>query len=225
MLLRDALDILSEDLDWRGGYEWVLGALGAGTRWHSRIAGRAQQRIDYTLDRLRRAGYVRAVRPHGAPRTADPMYEIADPYLAFWFGVLREDADLVEGGKGAAVQQRASCRWQSHLGRVFEEAARDHTVRMITAGELPPVMTVGRWWRDEVVEVDVLGLLDGRTRLLGEARRQAGPVDHRDLRALTRKLEYLPEPHEDLEVALWSRGGAGAELAARPGLRVFTPTT
>jgi len=153
------------------------------------------------------------------------MYEIADPYLAFWFGVLREDADLVEGGKGAAVQQRASCRWQSHLGRVFEEAARDHTVRMITAGELPPVMTVGRWWRDEVVEVDVLGLLDGRTRLLGEARRQAGPVDHRDLRALTRKLEYLPEPHEDLEVALWSRGGAGAELAARPGLRVFTPTT
>lgn len=55
----------------------------------SRIAGWAQQRIDYTLDRLRRAGYVRAVRPHGAPSTADPLYEIVDPYLVFWFAVLR----------------------------------------------------------------------------------------------------------------------------------------
>jgi len=83
------LDILSGDIDWRGGYERVLGALGAGTRRRSRIAGRAQQRIDYTLDRLRRAGYVRAVRPHGAPSTADPLYEIVDPYLVFWFAVLR----------------------------------------------------------------------------------------------------------------------------------------
>lgn len=69
----------SENLDWRGGYKRVLGALGAGTRRRSRIASRAQQRIDYTLDRLRRAGYVRAVRPHGSPATADPLYEIMDP--------------------------------------------------------------------------------------------------------------------------------------------------
>jgi hypothetical protein len=35
--------------------------------------------------------------------TADPLYEIADTYLAFWFGVLRDDVDLIEGGQGAAV--------------------------------------------------------------------------------------------------------------------------
>ena len=223
LLLRDALDILSEDLDWRGGYERVLGALGTGARRRSRIAGRAQQRIDYTLDRLRRAGYVHAVRPHGAPVTADPMYEIADPYLAFWFAVLREDADLVEGGQGPAVQQRVAGRWQQHLGRVFEDAARDHAVRMVAAGELPAATTVGRWWRDEVAEVDVLGLLADRTRLAGEVRWQSGPVDHRDLRTLTRKLEYLPPPHEDVEFALWSRGGATAEVCAQPDVRVFTP--
>jgi uncharacterized protein len=63
LLLRDAPDILSEDLDWRGGYERVLTAMAGGARRRSRIAGRAQQRIDYTLDRLRRAGYVRACGP------------------------------------------------------------------------------------------------------------------------------------------------------------------
>ncbi|MGH3737299.1 MAG: AAA family ATPase, partial [Micromonosporaceae bacterium] len=63
LLLRDAPDILSEDLDWRGGYERVLVAMAGGARRRSRIASRAQQRIDYTLDRLRRAGYINVVRP------------------------------------------------------------------------------------------------------------------------------------------------------------------
>jgi uncharacterized protein len=58
ILLRDATDILSEDLDWRGGYERVLAAMAGGARRRSRIAGRAQQRIDYTLNR-------RAVGGHG----------------------------------------------------------------------------------------------------------------------------------------------------------------
>lgn len=58
-------------------------------------------------------------------------YEITDPYLAFWFAVLRADADLVEGGQGRAVPQRIRERWQVHLGRVFEEAAREHAVRLV----------------------------------------------------------------------------------------------
>jgi hypothetical protein len=37
----------------------VLAAIGFGARRRSRIAGRAQQRIDDTLERLRRAGYVK----------------------------------------------------------------------------------------------------------------------------------------------------------------------
>ena len=103
ILVRDAMDILGEDLDWRGGYERVLTAIGYGARRRSRIAGRAQQRIDYTLERLRRAGYVRRVVPVGRT-TADPLYEIADTHLAFWFGVLRADVDLIEGGQACVPQ-------------------------------------------------------------------------------------------------------------------------
>jgi len=113
ILVRDAMDILSEDLDWRGGYERVLAAIGYGARRRSRIAGRAQQRIDYTLDRLWRSGYVRRVVPIGHA-TADPLYEIADTYLAFWFGVIRDDVDLIEGGQGDAVQRRTEQRFQQH---------------------------------------------------------------------------------------------------------------
>ncbi|MGQ0576345.1 MAG: ATP-binding protein [Pseudonocardia sp.] len=223
LLLRDAQDILSEDLDWRGGYERVLGALGAGTRRRSRIASRAQQRIDYTLDRLRRAGYVRAVRPHGAPPTADPLYEITDPYLAFWFAVLRDDADLVEGGQGAAVAARTAGRWQAHIGRVFAHAARDHAVRLAAAGALPAATTIGRWWRDETVEIDVLGLLAGQARLVGEAKWQAAPLDLRALHGLRARSRHLPDLHPDVTFGLWARGGATTEVVARSDVAVYTP--
>ena len=83
-------------------------------------------------------------------------------------------------------------------------------------------MTVGRWWRDELAEIDVLGLLDERTRLVGEARWQSHPLGLRDLQAQRAKLRYLPEPHRDVEFALWSRGGGGPDVSGDGPVRWFT---
>jgi hypothetical protein len=225
LLLRDAPDILSEDLDWRGGYERVLVAMAGGARRRSRIAGRAQQRIDYTLDRLRRAGYVRVVRPIGARSADDMMYEIVDGYLAYWFAVLRDDADLIEGGQGAAVQRRAEGRWQRHLAGIFEAEARAHAQRMVAAGALPPDAVVGRWWRDELVEIDVLALRGDHPVLVGECRWQSGALTERDLADLRRKTGYLPESTnlDELIYAFWSRGGPTEALTRHPDVRAYTP--
>ena len=225
LLLRDAPDILSEDLDWRGGYERVLAAMAGGARRRSRIAGRAQQRIDYTLDRLRRAGYVRVVRSLGSGGSPDPMYEIADDYLAYWFAVLRDDADLIEGGQGAAVAQRTTGRWQAQVARIFEVAAREHTQRMVAAGVLPAGTVVGRWWLDETAEIDVLALGTDGPVLVGECRWQAKPITERDLVELRRRAVHLPPVGPAGPVyAFWSRGGATQALAAHRDVRSFTPT-
>jgi AAA+ ATPase superfamily predicted ATPase len=210
ILVRDAMDILGEDLDWRGGYERVLTAIGYGARRRSRIAGRAQQRIDYTLERLRRAGYVRRVVPVGRT-TADPLYEIADTYLAFWFGVLRDDVDLIEGGQGGAVRRRTEQRLQQHIGRVFESACREHATRLVRDRLLPPDMAIGRWWEHETAEIDVLGLIGDKTALLGECRWQATPLTGRDLTELHRKTAHVPEPSEDLQLMFWTRSGAAEQ--------------
>jgi uncharacterized protein len=206
LLVRDALDIIGEDLDWRGGYERVLTAIGYGARRRSRIAGRAQQRIDYTLERLRRSGYVRRVTPVGSP-ASDPLYEIADDYLAFWFGVLRDDTDLIEGGQGSAIRHRTEPRLQRHIARVFENACREHAARLVRDGIFPPDTVIGRWWRDERAEVDVLGMTGDQTALLGECRWQAGPLTNRDLVELQRKIAYVPRPSDILTLAFWTRTG------------------
>lgn len=197
--------------------------MAGGARRRSRIAGRAQQRIDYTLDRLRRAGYVRAVRSLGSGGSPDPMYEIADDYLAYWFAVLRDDADLIDGGQGAAVRLRTQGRWQTHVARVFEAAARDHVQRLVAAGVLPADTVVGRWWKDEIAEVDVLGLAQDGPVLIGECRWQAKPVTERDLLELRRKAAYLPPATSRTTYAFWSRGGADPALANHPDVRGFTP--
>jgi hypothetical protein len=207
ILVRDAMDIIGEDLDWRGGYERVLAAIGFGARRRSRIAGRAQQRIDYTLERLRRAGYVRRATPVGSV-AADPLYEIADTYLAFWFGVLRDDADLIEGGQGAAVRRRTAPRLDQHRARVFESACRDHAALLVRDGEFPGDMIIGRWWRDEITEIDVLGISGDRTALLGECRWQTAPLTSRDVLELQRKVTFVPEPADDIRLLFWTRSGA-----------------
>lgn len=223
LLLRDAPDILSEDLDWRGGYERVLTAMADGARRRSRIAGRARQRIDYTLDRLRRAGYVRVVRAIGTGASTDPLYEIADDYLAYWFAVLRDDADLIDGGQGSAVRLRTSGRWQTHLARVFEAAARDHAQRLVASGALPPEAVVGRWWKDEKVEIDVLALAGDQPVLVGECRWQTKPLSQRDLNDLRRRAAHLPPPARSLMFAFWSTGGADESLADHPDVLTFAP--
>lgn len=225
LLLRDAPDILSEDLDWRGGYERVLTAMAGGARRRSRVASRAQQRIDYTLDRLRRAGYVRVVRPIGAGGSPDPLYEIADDYLAYWFAVLRDDADLIDGGQGSAVRRRTWGRWQTHVARVFESAARDHARRLVAAGDLPAEMVVGRWWKDETVEIDVLGLIGDDPGLVGECRWQIKRLTLRDLTELRQRAAHLPPPGQTgLTYAFWSRGGGDDALTSHPEVQTFTPT-
>ncbi len=223
LLLRDALDILSEDVDLRGGYERVLAAMAGGARRRSRIASRAQHRIDYTLNRLGRAGYVRLVRSIGDGGSPDPLYEIADYYLAYWFAVLRDDADLIEGGQGAAVRLRTRGRWQAHLAWVFEAEARGHAQRLAAAGDLPPDTIIGRWWRDETVEIDVLGLRGTAPVLLGEARWQARPLGARDLAELRRKSSYLPATPKPIRYTFWARGGAADALRSQPDVRVYTP--
>ncbi|WP_158542881.1 ATP-binding protein [Phytoactinopolyspora halophila] len=222
LLLGDGPDILSEDLDWRGGYERVLAAMGRGARRRSRIAGRAQQRIDYTLDRLRRAGYVRRVRPIGAEAGDDPQYEIGDDYLAFWFSVLRDDLDLIEGGQGDAVRRRADGRWQTHVARVLESAARAHARSMVDKGELPGDTVVGRWWRDETAEVDVAAIApDGSPVLVGECKWSSKPISVRELSELRRKAALIGGSAEPI-YAFWSRGGAAQLAADYPDVWSFT---
>lgn len=207
ILLEDANAILREELPETGGYPRILAAIGRGRTRPSTIASEADQRIEHPLDVLVRSGFVRKSRPVGAPRRARAIYEIADAYLAFWFGVLYSDLPEIETGQGRAVLKRRRPAWDRHLGWMFEEAARDHARRMVLSGDFPDDLVVGRWWTTtgEPTEVDVLGLHGSRTALIGEARWQERPLGPPDVQRLREKLARVPRPVDEPLLALWSR--------------------
>ena len=214
VLLEDAQGMLREELSPTGGYAQILAAIGRGRTRFSHIAGEVGQRIDHALDVLIRTGFVSKVVPVGAPRGARGTYEIADPYLRFWFQVLYTETAFIEGGQGDAVLERVMPRWQTHVGLVFEEQVRAHARRLVQRGDLPEDLVVGRWWsqRGASVEVDMLGLRGSRTALLGEARWQSAPLGRRDLEALRRKVPFVPSPVDEPTLVLWGRGGIAPEV-------------
>jgi AAA+ ATPase superfamily predicted ATPase len=214
ILLEDASSILHEELPETGGYNRILAAVGRGASRFSEIAAEAHQRVEHPLEVLTRTGFLRKAVPVGAPRGAQPQYEIGDPYLAFWFGVLFSDIPSVEAGQGKQVLRRKRPQWQKHVGWMFEEAARAHARRLVAEGRLPGDLVIGRWWATTggSCEVDVLGLRGSRTHLLGEARWQERLMGMRELEELRRKASRVPHPDDELLYGLWGRGGVRPEV-------------
>ena len=215
--------MLAEELPYGGGYARILAAVGRGRTHFGEIAAESDQRVERPIEILIRAGLLAKTLPVGAPRGARSSYELADPYLAFWFGVLYSEIPQIEAGQGRAVMRRRAPEWQRHLGAVFEQTARARAQRLAARGELPEDLVLGRWWaaRGEPCEVDVLGLRGARTALLGEARWQARPLGRRDLARLEAKLARVPRPLDEPLLVLWGRAGAD-ESVTRDGALAFS---
>jgi uncharacterized protein len=143
--------------------------------------------------------------PLRAPRKVPPLYEVADPYLRFWFSVLYREAELIQGGQGRQVLQRVLPTWRRHVGWVFEAAARVHAAREVGAA-LPSSLEIGRWWDTKGQnEIDVLGLDGNRTALVGETCWSTRPIDAHDIASLPTKARQTPGYVEEPLVVLWSK--------------------
>lgn len=225
LLLEDAESMIREELASPSVHARVLATIGRGRTAHSEIAAEVGQRVQYSLELLERTGFIRRAVPLGAPRGARGRYELADPYLRFWFRLLASDVALIEAGQGAAVLRRKREEWQAQVGWTFEEAARDHARRLVAGGRLARDLVVGRWWLHRgrtSYEVDVLGLHGDRTALLGEARWQEQPLGMQAFLDLQRMLQVAPRPLDDMTFAFWSRGGVTPDVR-RAGALSYTP--
>ncbi len=101
------------------------------------------------------------------------------------------------------------------MGATFEDAARNHAVRLVASGTLPPTTLVDEWWttRGQPAQVDVLGLTpDHRTVAIGEAKWQQRPLGNHELDELAAKLRSVPDPVPQPTFLLYGRGGARPEM-------------
>lgn len=219
-LVEEGEYVLSSELPEASGYFRILHAIAAGERTYGAIKNFARIDIARQLDRLLALGLVERVAPvtEDPSRTKRALYRIADNFLNFWFRfVYRHRADIARGLGREVVNRVVLPRLADYMGEPWEEMCREFVRREAAAGRLPvEVSRVGRWWnRDSSVEIDVVGLRDREVVLAGSVKwsRSGG---ERELRALRRAVEALPDRADRLHLALFAREdvqAAGETLA------------
>lgn len=211
LLLEDAELLLTSLPD---NHRRVLIAVGQGRAKRSEIDNEVGGRADRPLESLVRSRCIQTALPVNAPAKARPEFRIEDAYLRFWFRMLASSVQRVEAGQGAAVLRHGAEQWQGHLGWSFEQAARDHAVVMVQRGELPPETLVGEWWTASgtPVQIDVIGIADHRTLMVGEAKWSGRPLGSHEVDEVATKARLAPRPVAQPQLLLWGRGGVRPEV-------------
>ncbi|MHB8290019.1 MAG: ATP-binding protein [Acidimicrobiales bacterium] len=195
----------------------LLIAVGQGRSKRSELQNEVGGRIDRPLEALVASKLLTEARPLNAPLKARPVFRVADQYLRFWIRILANRVQQIEAGQGQQVLKHTTGEWwQNQLGSVFEEAAREDAVRLTnTHPEILPADTItGEWWSAgrEQCQVDVLGMREHKTIMLGEARWKAQPLGRSELHEFGRKLQLVPDPVPDPVLVLWGRSGVRSDI-------------
>lgn len=213
------------DMAHRGIYRAILAAIAAGDQTFSAIArviGRPSGSVTRPLAALERAGLV--------TRVADPLrsrrdrYDLADPHLRMWLGIIAPHRSRLQAGHAEEVwAQAGDTTWRAQiLGPRWEAVARAHVARF-AAELIGPVERVGVTTVSDRVartshEVDIVAARGRQVVALGEAKlRRLGAAD---LDRLRRIRDLLGAERARIVLA----SADGVEPAAARSSEVITVT-
>jgi AAA+ ATPase superfamily predicted ATPase len=202
-LLHEApVDLLrSEHVSSRADADAVLEAIASGESSYGVIASRAglsTSRIDYVLKELTALDLVRREARFGdRPGARNVRYRSADPFVAFWFRLVRPSRAALQTADPARVwTERVAPRLDDHLGPVFEQIVR----QAIQGGALGEAWALideiaPFWSRDGGTEIDLV-VRSGRRVAFVECKWHASA--RADLDALRQLKDHVSRyPHRD----------------------------
>ena len=227
--------LLIEELREPRNYFSILRAIAQGRTRLNEIAqsagvGDARTTARY-LDILQQMRVVKRVVPASESRpekSKKGLYQIADPFLRFWFRFVHPHRGSLELGLADAVlEQRVRPAFDQFVSYAFEEAAREHVARLARAGALPFLPErIGAWW-ERGEEIDVVAISDTEgAMLVGECKWWVDPVGLNVLVDLKRKAQMLGASGRwpKVSYALFSKVGFTPDLqsaAAAEGVRLI----
>ncbi|ASJ16233.1 ATPase [Thermococcus chitonophagus] len=187
--------LLSSELREPRVYKLILKAIAEGRRRFNEISnftGIPRSNLFKYVEILERLGFLRREIPITAkPKTKNTLYRINDNYLAFYFRFIeryREEIEL----EGLDFWDEFLEDYNSYLGWIFEDVAKEFLVRLNKAGKLPFRFTkIGRWWHKNE-EIDVVALNEREKKaLFVEVKWKE--LDAREVKGIFKDLERKAE--------------------------------
>ncbi|WP_456327747.1 ATP-binding protein [Archaeoglobus sp.] len=162
ILYQDALFILREELEDPRNYFAIIEAIAKGRSTLGEIVN------ETSLDKGLVGKYLSVLRELDVVRREIPItesyksrkgrYFINDFYFNFWFRFVYPNADLIESGNGDLLLDIVTKDFDSYLGYVFEEVAKQFLVELNKRNLLPfRFLKIGKWWH-KGEEIDLFAL-------------------------------------------------------------------
>jgi hypothetical protein len=136
------------------------------------------------------------------PNSKMTTYEIADPFLRFWFRFICPYQELVERRQLSLLRQYIGKNYEQFSGKTLEQYFR---ALFMERGEFTQV---GNWWdRKGENEIDLIALNEfDHTGVIAEIKRNPNKINAAELR---RKVEALPS--SDFGKYQWQLQGLSME--------------
>jgi AAA+ ATPase superfamily predicted ATPase len=194
-------------------YFSILEAIAGGATGRNEIAGVTGIEYNQLSTYLNRLSRLRLVERR-VPVTEQPerskrsQYRLRDPLFRFWFRFLYGSSDRYDQFGDEAYERLVEPEFGDFVAPAFEELCCE---ALWTLYDGTPIVDVGQWWYQDH-EIDVVGLTDADTLVVGECKYQGSPLDYNALTSLqshTEELRWRPSDGgtRAVEYALFSRSG------------------
>lgn len=210
-LYSEATFLLTDVVNTPNVYWSILRMIGSGVNRISELAGRvgipANQLTRY-LSVLQELGMIRRETPVTAPlphRSKKGIYQMDDPFLRLWFGVVASQESLLEFGQTQKAKAAMAPALVHHHAWAFEMVCRQHIENELGRWD---GATVGKYW-DRHCEIDIVAVNEKRAPVLAAECKWRGKLTGIDVaEALEQKVRNLwPSRENSIQLALFSVEG------------------
>jgi uncharacterized protein len=204
-------------------YNAVLGAIAQGETQFGGIMnalGIDRGGLSHYLSTLLELGWIRREFPFEEKSERRALYQVADPFLTFWYRCIRPlSSAAMFADPQALYESRIAPHLSAYMGRyVFESICCQWLQRYGESVLGVSLVDAGRWWsRDGQIELDVVAKRASGGYLFGECKWSASsPVGMDVYTQLLGKVARHPEARwrEGAGYVLFSLGGFTSELEA-----------
>ena len=199
-LFEEPSNLLKQELKYPETYNAIVNVIAHGSGKLYEIASKAgieTSQCSSMLNSLIELGLVRKEYPASENKSKKTLYMLNDWMFVFWHRFVQPNYSRIITGMGNTVcNEVVSGQFNSHIGRAFEECAKQYMWRMQKNGGLPLLFKdIGRWWgnnprerREE--EIDFIAYSDD-TAIFGECKWQNERVGEECLDDLIRKADLF----------------------------------
>jgi AAA+ ATPase superfamily predicted ATPase len=194
-------------------YFSILEAIAGGSTSRNEIASTTGIDYNQLSKYLNRLSRLRLVDKHvpiteQKERSKRSRYRIRDQLFRFWFRFVYGTGDQYDEMGATAYESLIEPHLADFVSNSFEQLCC-RALRTLYADYTIP--KAGQWWYDDH-EIDVVGVTDSETLLVGECKFQESPIGYDALSKLeshTEELRWSPPGGADrsVEYALFSRNG------------------